>query len=137
MCIRDSTGTVFIDANASGSLDTGEAGLGGVTVTLHDGLGALVGTLTTQPDGSYSFSDLPAGDYSIVETQPTGYGSSTPDTIPVTLPLTGLTDQNFGETTSSIAGSVYVDANTDGVGRLRNCSPSILSHGSVLIDSPR
>ena len=31
----------------------------------------------------------------------------------------------------------FHDANTDGVGRLRKRSPSILSHGSVLIDRPR
>ena len=40
---------------------------------------------------------------------------------------------------SCSASARYSDqrANTEGVGRLRNSSPSILSQGSVLIESPR
>ena len=108
------SGTVFLDANANGTLDNSEAGLPGVTVTLKDGDGNIIGTVTTASDGTYSFMNLPAGPYSIVETQPNGYGTSTAITLPFTLPLAGLTGENFGVTTSSIAGSVYVDTNNNG-----------------------
>ena len=108
------SGTVHIDVNADGAMNNAEVGLFGATLTLKDGGGNSVGTTTTAADGSYRFANLPAGDYSIVETQPNGYGSSTPNTLAVTLPLAGLTRENFSETTSSLAGSVYLDANNDG-----------------------
>ena len=47
-----------------------------VTVTLRDALNAVVGTTTTDANGNYSFFGLPAGNYTVVETQPAGYGSS-------------------------------------------------------------
>ena len=82
---------VWIDANANGSRDPGESGLGGVTVSIYydsnnDGvvdsifLGAVdqngvtgTGTTTTNSDGSYVFHDLPKGIYEIVGTPPSGY----------------------------------------------------------------
>ena len=110
------SGVVWIDTDRDGTLDGGESGrLGGVTITLRDSLGNVVSTTTTLADGSYRFDNLPAGNYTIEQTQPTGYGSSTPNTLSVTVPLTGLTDQNFGETVSTLSGFVYVDSDNDGV----------------------
>ncbi len=75
---------VWLDANSDGVQDPGEAGIGGVTVTVFydpdgDGIkdqpftGAIdqngltgTGSTTTEPDGSYIFYNLPAGAYSIV-----------------------------------------------------------------------
>jgi fimbrial isopeptide formation D2 family protein/uncharacterized repeat protein (TIGR01451 family) len=113
------SGIVWIDTDRDGTLDGGENGrLGGVTVTLSgtDLLGnSVLLTTTTTITGFYIFDNLPAGNYVIEQTQPTGYGSSTPNTLSVNVPLTGLTDQNFGETVSTLSGYVYVDSNNNGV----------------------
>jgi large repetitive protein len=109
------SGTVWVDTNRDGVIDAGEAArVGGVTITLLDSNGVLVATATTQPDGSYQFTNIPLGSYTIVETQPNIYGSTTSNSIAVTLPAGGLTDQNFGEVLSTLDGSVYVDVNGNG-----------------------
>ncbi len=66
------SGFVFLDANNNGVMDAGE-GLQGVTVQLQgvDDLGnTVVLTAVTGADGSYSFTGLRAGTYSLLETQP-------------------------------------------------------------------
>ena len=64
-------GHVLVDNDGDG---TGDTGLSGVEVTLLDSNGDPVGIpATTAADGSYSFTDLEPGDYTVVETQPTGY----------------------------------------------------------------
>ena len=80
------TGTVFNDGNRDGTLNNGEPGLPGVTVTLLDGNGNPVDdpnqpgnqpyVVVTGPDGTYRFDHVPTGQYKIVETQPAGYGNS-------------------------------------------------------------
>ena len=109
------SGTVYADVNGNSARDGGEPGIGGVTITLLDSSGTTVATTTTAADGSYSFSNLPADSYTIQETQPNGYATGTPNSIAVTLTTDGLTNQNFGEGTGSLAGSSYVDVNGNGV----------------------
>ncbi len=111
------SGRVFNDINRDGTPTAG-AGIGGVIVILIDGLGNVVATTTTLADGSYLFTGVLPGNYSIVESQPATYGNSpvgptTNRTIAV--PLTGVTDQNFGEILSRLSGSVFVDFNNDGI----------------------
>ena len=110
-------GTVFLDGNRDGTLTGGESGLGGVTVELVDANGNVVDTATTNPDGSYLFNDVLPGTYTVRETQPGAFGSSSPNSLPVivTPALTPVTGVNFGETLGSIAGSVYNDLNGNGV----------------------
>jgi hypothetical protein len=107
------SGTVFVDSNRNGSLDPGEAGLGGVVVTLRNSKGNVVATSTTA-QGNYDFANLPPGNYTLIETLPQGYGQSTPTSIVATVPVGGLTQQNFGLTTSLLAGFVYLDSNHNG-----------------------
>ncbi|NJM42494.1 MAG: DUF11 domain-containing protein [Anaerolineae bacterium] len=109
------SGVVWKDDDKDGVLDGGESGIGGLTITLRDSAGNVISTTVTKADGSYAFVNLLAGDYTIEETQPGGYGSSTPNTRNVTLPPTGLANQNFGETVGSLAGLVFFDKNNDGV----------------------
>lgn len=78
---------VFRDDNDSGTQDVGEVGIGGVLVQLFDGLmevpavGAdgllgtaddVLGGVSTLGDGSYNFSGLPPGDYTVRFTLPPG-----------------------------------------------------------------
>ena len=110
------SGTVWNDLDGDGVIDAGENGIGGVTLTLKDSNGNTVGTTTTNPDGTYTFTNLVPGTYSVVETQPAGYGSSTPNTLStLTVPIDGLSGANFGETTGSISGRAYVATTNDGV----------------------
>ena len=147
---------VWIDSNGDGAQDAGEAGLGGVQVKIYfdsnsDGVvdpavdavfgsaqdqnGAPGGVTTTEADGSYIFSALPAGLYVVVVTPPAGYTqtgdpdefgavATNPDnrtTSPVVLaPGDVFLNVDFGyqPTTgdaNSIGDRVWFDDNADGV----------------------
>jgi hypothetical protein len=63
------TGTVFLDADRDGQIDAGEAGQSGWTLYVdsdNDGrMDAGEPTTTTAANGSYNFSNLPAGNHTI------------------------------------------------------------------------
>ena len=55
------------------------------------------------------------GTYTVTETPPAGFTTTSPTVLTVAVPPGGLTGQNFGlNTVSSLSGSVYVDVNNDG-----------------------
>ena len=58
-------GRVYRDADKSGSYTDGEETFSGVTVDLLDKDGNVVATTTTDKDGTYSFTKLPAGTYRV------------------------------------------------------------------------
>src|SRR5262249_27711542 len=62
------SGNIFLDSNQNGVDDPGEAGLAGVAITLQDSRQNTVATTTSASDGSYSFTNLPVGNYTLVET---------------------------------------------------------------------
>ncbi|MEL7079544.1 MAG: SdrD B-like domain-containing protein, partial [Cyanobacteria bacterium J06582_2] len=64
-------GSVTADLTNDG---VGDAGLENVVITLQDSNGDTVATTNTNNLGEYIFNDVPPGDYTVVETQPTGYG---------------------------------------------------------------
>ncbi|HVM04742.1 MAG TPA: Ig-like domain repeat protein [Acidimicrobiales bacterium] len=66
------SGTVYNDANGNGSLDAGEAGIAGVTVTRSGSSTAA----TTDANGNYSFTGLLAGEYTIDYTVPSGHANT-------------------------------------------------------------
>ena len=125
-------GSVYVDGDNDGVRDGGESGIAGATVELTgtDDLGNPVSSTTTAAaDGTYSFTNLRPGDYTITETQPAGYldggdavgtlggtlGNDTVTDITVTAGANG-TGYDFGElATTSLAGSVYHDVDNDGV----------------------
>lgn len=62
-CTGRIAGRVWQDDDRDGLQDDTEPGLGGVSVTLTDGLDAVVATAETDPGGAFSFAPLCAGDY--------------------------------------------------------------------------
>jgi len=89
-------GVVFNDLNGNGVRDNGEPGLGGATITLRDAGNNVVGTRVTGADGAFSFSNLSPGNYTVSETNPSGYTSTTPDIFGIALGAT-LVTVNFGD----------------------------------------
>ena len=70
------SGSVYLDGNRNGGFDSGEAGIGGVTIALsgNDVTGAAVTRTTlTAADGTFQFSGLRGGTYTLTETQPVIY----------------------------------------------------------------
>jgi SdrD B-like domain/RTX calcium-binding nonapeptide repeat (4 copies) len=64
---------VFLDSDADGIQDTGEAGAANVTVQLLNSSNAIVATTTTNSSGNYRFTVAPAGTYRVKFVAPNGY----------------------------------------------------------------
>ncbi|MBH0130352.1 SdrD B-like domain-containing protein [Salinibacterium sp. NK8237] len=124
---------IWFDQNIDGVQDANEPGLPGATVTVVSG--GLDGDLATTADnitfttstdanGQYTVSDLPAGPYTVTVTDlPAGYvvvsdpsgGTSSTSTTSLTAGQI-RTDQDFGYNgTASIGDYVWLDRNNDGV----------------------
>ncbi|HEV3084349.1 MAG TPA: SdrD B-like domain-containing protein, partial [Gemmataceae bacterium] len=126
------SGYVYSDVNDNGLRDSGDQPIAGTTITLtgSNDLGTAVNlTTTTAADGSYQFSNLRPGTYTLSETQPAGYlqgknnlgslggtaGNDQFSGIIVTPAATG-SNYNFGEVLpASLSGYVYSDVNDNGV----------------------
>lgn len=124
---------VFSDLNNNGTQDVGEAGIGGVAITLTgtDDLNNPVSiSLNTLGDGTVAFTNLRPGIYTITETQPGAYldGKDTAGTLNGSTavndvvsaigiaPAQNGTGYRFGELLpSSLSGNVFIDANNDGI----------------------
>ncbi|MDE1925109.1 MAG: hypothetical protein KGH79_02930 [Patescibacteria group bacterium] len=81
------SGTVFNDLNANNTLDSGEPGLPGFVVRLHQGStigGTVLNTAATDAGGHYSFGNLALGAY-FVEEQPQPSFTRTTDNMAVVL----------------------------------------------------
>jgi uncharacterized protein (DUF2141 family) len=126
------TGTVFNDANGDGVQDDGELGISGVSVYIDaTNVGVFKsGDLetTTNSSGVYSFTGLAAGTYIVRQIIPTNDKQTAPTNgfgNHVTLTANqAATGANFGDesttvvtppTGGSITGTVFNDANGDGV----------------------
>lgn len=70
---------VWNDVNANGILDTGEAGVPGVTVQLKDCSGNLLRSVTTDGNGNYGFNNQPAGCYLVTVVLLNGFQFSPKD----------------------------------------------------------
>ncbi|HPT16690.1 MAG TPA: SdrD B-like domain-containing protein, partial [Kiritimatiellia bacterium] len=69
----------WIDADADGLQDAGEAGLSGATVRLYDAGSNLLAATTTAVDGAYAFAYLPSGSYFLEFVVPAGYPTAPRD----------------------------------------------------------
>ncbi len=101
------SGFVFHDLDKDGVRDSGEAGLGNVTVTLSNGA-----TVTTASDGSYSFTQLFAQPYTVGSGTVEGFYRTSPSSLTVTA---SASEVNFGFTYETISGFVFYDIDKDGV----------------------
>jgi SdrD B-like domain/Bacterial Ig domain/Prealbumin-like fold domain len=113
-------GHVYNDLNGNGTLEAGEPGLAGVTVTAT---GPVTTTAVTQSDGTYGFSGLEAGTYSVNYTEPTNFvNTGTPRPRSATITTSGApSDTSTGneffaqQRNAVISGTVLDDANGNGV----------------------
>ena len=120
-------GEVYSDSNKNGKLDTGEAGLSGITMFIDANKNGVLdsgeASTVTGSGGAYSFTGLAPGTYRIREVLPSG---ST-----LTNPAVGYYDivvqsnwqikgENWGNSTATVTGSgsitgeVFSDANGSG-----------------------
>ena len=91
---------VWRDDNANGLQDAGEPGVAGITVSLFNNSGTLIGTTVTDAYGYYLFENLAAGNYTVGFTLPANYTFTTQTNAADDGNTTG-----YGATASSINGS--------------------------------
>ena len=136
-------GQVWLDEDADGGRDAGEAGVSGVTVRLLDAQGQLAGSTTSDTDGGYLLSVVDAGYFTVevdAATLPAGMtqtfdpdgleGGGTPDAVALSVADSDmLRGVDFGynfagveDVTAPAAGAlgalgdrIWYDANGDGV----------------------
>jgi len=129
---------VWLDANANGLQDSGEVGLEGVTVELYASVngqpsGPALATITTNTNGDYCFTKQPGGDYILRFITPTGYyltaanigSDDTTDSDAGSGGYSGTYNVPLGKINdtidaglyqlASIAGTVFADANNNGL----------------------
>ncbi len=106
-------GVVFEDLDGNGLQDPSEAGLAGVVLRLIGPDGHR--SASTEPDGAYLFASVLPGSYTVEETDPAGYTSSTPNTRAVSVASGGAALAHFGDQVlASISGVVFEDLNGNG-----------------------
>ena len=104
------SGYAFVDANSNGLKDGGETGLENVSVTLSNGA-----TASTAANGSYTFTGLNSGSYTVSTGAFAGYNHTSSSTVPVII-TTSNGNANFGYAVSTfkISGYTFVDLDGDG-----------------------
>ena len=122
------SGRVHADLNGDCTYQEGEPTIGGVEVRLLDPAGNIIAKTITAADGTYSFTGLAPGVYSVFEVQPAGYfdGGEEPGSAGGNVSgndlITGInlgagvtaTGYDFCEALpASIAGKVFSDPNGD------------------------
>ena len=120
------SGTVYYDKDRSESLNNSEPGFNGITVNLLDKDGKVITTTTTDKDGKYSFTKLPASKYTVKVVKdgdltdleqtedPDATKDSTSGVVQVNHDNPSVENVNFGYVANNtIKGTVYRDDNRD------------------------
>jgi uncharacterized repeat protein (TIGR01451 family) len=128
----DLSGVVYFDYNANSNQDGLDAGVAGVSVALLDASGNVIATSVTDANGVYSFTDLPAGNYTVwindtarnlggrrqTEDQDVVIDSRHTVTLNGTTNVAGIdfgyTPSEQGLTTGIIGDTVFLDRDGDG-----------------------
>lgn len=90
-------GVAFEDTNRNGRLDPGEFGMEGVAINLLDSNQVQVAEATTNANGAYRFDGLPPGRYVVLQTDLSGYGSSTLNGVVVIVRGNDVATVDFGD----------------------------------------
>jgi protocatechuate 3,4-dioxygenase beta subunit len=118
------SGRAFTDLNYNGVLDAEEPGLPGVTIFLDANgnfqLDAGEVSSTTDSNGNYSFTNLPAGTYRVRAVTPTGFFRTTSNPADSVVSNGSiLTGVNFGNysvaATNRLSGRAFNDLNFNGI----------------------
>ena len=110
-------GQVVLDVNGNGLQDVGETtGIGGVTILLQTN-GVTMATTNTDSGGNYTFGSLFMGNYTVVQTVPSGYLSTAPTTLSVSLGSgQNSTANNFFDARPVTIGDfTWLDINGNGI----------------------
>lgn len=91
--------------------DDGETPLAGVTYTLYDSEDQVIDTKTTGENGKATFTDIPFGDYTIVETKTADGYSLLAEPISVTIPLVMTAEE--AQANDADTSQAFYDATTD------------------------
>lgn len=117
------SGTKFNDLNGNGTHDAGEPGLANWTITLTNDTGVTI-TQTTAPDGSYNFTNLTDGNYTVGEVLQSDWIQTAPavsatGSATYKVQISGgnnVGDQNFGNfKLGAVYGQKFEDLNANGV----------------------
>ncbi|GEM_PF-3999773 len=121
------SGNVFIDSDRDGVKDASEGGYnsGGVNIVSITGIGSV----PTNANGDYSFTNVTVGTYAVTLTVPLNYYASTANPINGVIVPPNKIGQNFGIAPSLIvSGNVFKDTNKDGI---KNGAPVEQNYGSA------
>ncbi len=104
-------GAVFNDVDADGAQELGENGLSGVSIA---STGAVTTPVTTNAFGQYTLAYSSSGTFTITETNPTNYVSTTPDSVAQAVSTGAAGQVDFGDFLGvRIEGQVFDDANVN------------------------
>lgn len=113
--------TVFSDTNGDGIQQPGEPGLGNVMVSIDNAGHTVTSSTTTTGAGTYHFTNLTPGTYTITVTPVSGQTPTTPTSFVITIPPGGTNDSaDFGfvppppPATGTIGDTVFTDTNGNG-----------------------
>jgi hypothetical protein len=74
------SGAVYLDADGRHTIDGGDQPLGGIVINLINSAGTVVGTTTSAPDGTYSFTNMAPDTYRLQMIVPgLNYGTMYPE----------------------------------------------------------
>lgn len=100
------SGIVWHDRNSNKKRDPGEPPLANATLELWRERQKLDDYITSDT-GYYSFTGLQPGSYTVIETNPPGYHSTTPDVRTVTVQAGDARSIDFGDRIGSAAYSIF------------------------------
>ncbi len=141
-------GQVLISNTLDCTADPNPTPLAGVTVELLNSTNQIVGTTTTDSQGNYQFTALPAGSYSVEDVQPAAYipgcsivgsvgGTSVShnliSSITLVSDLHGINYDFYVHPFSTLSGSVHVD--TAGNGQDDTTEPALPGATLQLLDT--